>query len=174
LTELSYKLKIILEQDDVKLLQKRRQQIFVCMTIACASSLSIIIVADLNLDRAFQLNQTSLAQFESEVVHGESTFGIMSGTYFLLIAFALLLMFNELFRLINSGHKLSESLQHQKGGLKMMICLVIVSYVISALVFFLYGRWRNWISLFDRWLIYPVLAIIIELPNMLVIYIIHW
>ena len=84
------------------------------------------------------------------------------------------LMFNELFRLINSGHKLSECLQHQKGGLKLMIWLVIVSYVLSALVFFLYGHYRIWIGLFNRWLIYPILAIIIELPNMLVIYVIHW
>jgi ABC-type arginine/histidine transport system permease subunit len=29
-----------------------------------------------------------------------------------MIAIALLLMFKELFRLINSGHRLSESLQH--------------------------------------------------------------
>lgn len=124
------------------------------------------------LNRTF--SATSREEFKKELIAGETSFGILSGSYFLLIAFALLYMFRELFRLINSGHKLSENLQHQKGGLKMMIWLVIVSYVLSALVFFLYGHFRLWIALFDRWLIYPILAIIIELPNMLVIYIIHW
>ena len=56
----------------------------------------------------------------------------------------------------------------------MMLLLVIVSYVVSALIFFPYGYYRNKIDLFWRWLIYPILAIIIELLNMLVIYIIHW
>lgn len=100
----------------------------------------------------------------------------MSGTYFLLICLAMLIMFYELFRLINGGHQLSESLQHQKGGLKMMMILVGVSYFISAMIFFFYGRYRllPYLTLFRRWMIYPTLAIVIELPNMLVIYIIHW
>ncbi len=29
-------------------------------------------------------------------------------------------------------------------------------------------------SLFKKWLIYPILALLVELPNMLVIYMIHW
>lgn len=57
----------------------------------------------------------------------------------------------------------------------MMMYLVGVSYFISALIFYFYGNYRylgiNW---FARWIIYPLLAIVIELPNMLVIYIIHW
>ncbi len=56
----------------------------------------------------------------------------------------------------------------------MMIVLVIISYVVSAIVFFMYGHYYTWINLFERWLIYPVLAIFIEMPNMLVIYLIHY
>ena len=55
-----------------------------------------------------------------------------------------------------------------------MVILVIVSYLVSAIVFYPYGYYRNYFHTFWRWLIYPILAIIIELPNMLVIYVIHW
>lgn len=55
-----------------------------------------------------------------------------------------------------------------------MVMLVIVSYLVSAVVFYPYGYYRNKFGTFTRWLIYPILVIIIELPNMLVIYIIHW
>ena len=57
-----------------------------------------------------------------------------------------------------------------------MMALVCVSYFISAMVFYFYGNYRN-AKIFDwytRWLMYPFLALVIELPNMLVIYVIHW
>ena len=88
------------------------------MAVACALSLIIIITAQVNLDRTFHntLDVTDpLASYEllkDDLIKGESQFGIMSGVYYLAIAFALILMFKELFRLINSGHRLSESLQH--------------------------------------------------------------
>jgi uncharacterized membrane protein len=56
----------------------------------------------------------------------------------------------------------------------MMIVLVIISYLLSAFIFVFYGHYYKFVNLFERWLIYPILAILIEMPNMLVIYIIHW
>lgn len=56
----------------------------------------------------------------------------------------------------------------------MMIVLVIISYLLSAFIFVFYGHYYIVVNLFERWLIYPILAILIEMPNMLVIYIIHW
>ena len=90
--------------------------------------------------------------------------------------FALIYMFYELFKLIGSGHNLSKTLQHQKPGLQMMMALVCISYLLSAIIFAFYGTYRqaSWLSWYKRWLIYPCLVIVIELPNMLVIYIIHW
>lgn len=55
-----------------------------------------------------------------------------------------------------------------------MSLLVFVSYLIGSLIFFFYGRYRSVFGLETRWLVYPILAIVVELPNMLVIYIIHY
>lgn len=55
-----------------------------------------------------------------------------------------------------------------------MMILVGVSYFVSAMIFYFYGMYRGAFTLFQRWMIYPTLAIVIELPNMLVIYVIHW
>lgn len=55
-----------------------------------------------------------------------------------------------------------------------MSLLVFVSYLVGALIFFFYGRYRNVFSLNFRWLFYPLLAIVVELPNMLVVYVIHY
>lgn len=88
------------------------------MAAACALSLIIIITAQVNLNSTFRqvINVTnplaSFALLKDDLIRGESQFGVMAGVYFIMIAIALLLMFKELFRLINSGHRLSESLQH--------------------------------------------------------------
>lgn len=92
----------------------------------------------------------------------------------MLVALGMLYMFREIFKLIDGGHKLSESLQHQKGGLKLMMVLVVISYMLASLINFLYGHYSGIMDLFQRWLCYPILAIIVELPNILVIYVIHW
>jgi hypothetical protein len=55
-----------------------------------------------------------------------------------------------------------------------MMALVFISYLIASFVFFFYGSYRKKFKLFTRWFVYPILAMVIELPNMLVIYIIHW
>lgn len=57
-----------------------------------------------------------------------------------------------------------------------MMWLVAYSYFLSAMIFYFYGNY-HYVPAFDwffRWLTYPILAIIIELPNMMVIYYIHW
>ena len=93
-------------------------------------------------------------------------------------------MFYVLFALIDAPQdtqmeqrfKLSDKLQQQKKGLKMMMWLVLVSYFLSAVIFYFYGSYHDleFLTWFKRWMAYPLLAIVIELPNMLVIYIIHW
>lgn len=149
------------------------------MTGAMLISLVIIIVPSMQLNDAFSLiNEddlfTSLDQFRLKYVQGLQLFGTISGTYFLLIGMAILVMFWELFRLIDTEHRLSESLQHQKGGLKTMVTLVFISYFLGAGILYCYGQMQESMSLFQKWLIYPILALLVELPNMLVIYMIHW
>jgi hypothetical protein len=102
----------------------------------------------------------------------------------MLIFFALLYMFYVLFGLINSNmcdersakFKLAQKLSAQKDGLTKMLWLVSVSYFLSSLIFYFYGNYRkvDIFTWFVRWLAYPIMAIIIELPNMMVIYYIHW
>lgn len=94
----------------------------------------------------------------------------------MIIGIAMLVMFYFLFQLIKAGEKLSEGLQHQKKGLKLMMVLVVVSYIVVALVFFFYGRYGKifGLSLFARWIIYPITILVLELPNMLIVYVIHW
>jgi hypothetical protein len=57
-----------------------------------------------------------------------------------------------------------------------MMGLIMLSYFIGAIINFFYGRYYSLFNmgLFSRAFIYPILAIIVELPNMLLIYIIHW
>lgn len=55
-----------------------------------------------------------------------------------------------------------------------MMGLVIFSYFFAGIINLFYGRYRKVFPIFIRTLSYPILAIIVELPNMLVIYIIHW
>ena len=147
------------------------------MIIGMLFSVFIIVAGQHNIKVAFDQLTTQnpdLTQFKTDVLRGFKLFGALAGTYFLLIGLGLIFMFYGLFKQIDSGHKLSETLQHQKGGLKLMVALVIISYLISALVIYPYGRYRNFVNIFIRWLVYPILAILIELPNMLAIYIIHW
>lgn len=103
------------------------------------------------------------------------TYGIMSGVYFIVLSVALLLMFWNIFRLINNSNKLSESLQTQKGGLKLMMGIVILSYVLAGLINLFYGQYYKFgFSMFFKGVVYPITAIIVELPNIMVMYAIHW
>ena len=85
------------------------------MTGAMLISLIIIILPSIKLNAALKLIDkddpiNSLEKFKIEYVDGLKTFGIISGTYFLIIGIAILVMFWHLFRLIDTEHRLSESL----------------------------------------------------------------
>lgn len=85
------------------------------MTVSMVASVSIIIISTKNLNLAFRsidLNnfEASLHDFYPLYVQGLSDFGYVSGAYFFIIALAMFIMFRELFRQINGGHKLSKSL----------------------------------------------------------------
>lgn len=174
LTELRTKLKIILEVGDLHLLAIRRKQIFTAMFVAMFLSIPIIITGEVQVDKAFEPTN-SVQDVHDQYYKGLKTFGILSGTYFMLLSIAMLFMFYDIFKLIDGGHKLSDSLQGQKAGLKLMMLLVLISYLLASLINFFYGEYRDFgMNWFARWLCYPIVAIIIELPNMLVIYVIHW
>ena len=55
-----------------------------------------------------------------------------------------------------------------------MMFFVFLSYFCASLTNFGYGSYRNSFSPFARWLLYPISAILLEIPNMAAIYIIHW
>lgn len=55
-----------------------------------------------------------------------------------------------------------------------MMAFVFLSYFCASLVNFGYGAYRNSLDLFTRWLLYPITAILLEIPNMAAIYVIHW
>ena len=55
-----------------------------------------------------------------------------------------------------------------------MMALVVVSYILAALVFFYYGHYSNFLSLFAKYILYPITILLLELPNMLIVYVIHW
>jgi hypothetical protein len=55
-----------------------------------------------------------------------------------------------------------------------MMLVVIVSYVLAGIFNLLYGHYDKLISTFGRAIVYPITAIILELPNILVMYLIHW
>jgi len=92
----------------------------------------------------------------------------------MVIGIAMLVMFYLLFNLIKAGEKLSDGLQQQKSGLQLMMALVVISYILAALLFFFYGSYHKKFGLFIRWLIYPITILLLELPNMLIVYVIHW
>lgn len=121
LTELSFKLRIILGQGDITSLAAKRRTIFIVMALAMlVLSVPMLIVCQVKLEQGFavlnfdsflKLSQ-SLDEFEAEYVVGLKVFGYFSGTYFLIICFAIFFMFYKLFKLINGEHQLSPSLQH--------------------------------------------------------------
>ena len=116
LSELSLKLKIILEQGDKEELKRKKKIIFSCMYAAMfVPSCVVIGVSEFQLMDAFNaLNLTDLFTsyfiFYDKYVRGLQTFGILAGSYFLMIFIAMLLMFKELFRLINNPGELNEKL----------------------------------------------------------------
>ena len=57
-----------------------------------------------------------------------------------------------------------------------MIWMVIISYMLAGIINLFYGRYYEIsdIKFFVRAMVYPITAIIIELPNILVMYLIHW
>lgn len=80
-------------------------------------SVAIISVGEYQIRDGFKtLNvasiSTTFGPFYEKYKTGLTTFGIMSGSYFLMIFIAMLLMFRELFRLINNPGELNEKLQH--------------------------------------------------------------
>jgi hypothetical protein len=72
-----------------------------------------------------------------------SVYGIISGSYMLLLSTALVLMFWRIFTLINNGHRLSQELQHQKGGLKLMMGIIILSYFFAGIINLFYGQYTT-------------------------------
>jgi len=57
-----------------------------------------------------------------------------------------------------------------------MMLVVIVSYALAGIFNLFYGRYYSIfkIKTFARAILYPITAIILELPNILVMYLIHW
>lgn len=55
-----------------------------------------------------------------------------------------------------------------------MMLIVMLSYALAGLINLFYGHWYEVISAFSRFIVYPITAIIIEVPNIMVMYIIHW
>ena len=55
-----------------------------------------------------------------------------------------------------------------------MMVFVFLSYFCASLVNFVYGSYYLIFNLFTRWLLYPISAILLEIPNMAAIYAIHW
>lgn len=55
-----------------------------------------------------------------------------------------------------------------------MMALVVISYILAALVFFYYGHYSNFLSLFAKYILFPITILLLELPNMLIVYVIHW
>lgn len=55
-----------------------------------------------------------------------------------------------------------------------MMGLVMISYILAGLVFYFYGLYYHILNLFERWFIYPITILVLELPNMLIVYVIHW
>ena len=86
------------------------------MTIAIISSLPIIIVPSvisIKAIDALESNtdfQTALNEFYPLYIDTLKSYGIISGGYYIILSLCLLMMFKELFALINNGHKLSEPL----------------------------------------------------------------
>jgi hypothetical protein len=110
-------------------------------------------------DPQFVLN--SLMAWNNSYVNGLRVFGSLSGTYFMILALCMLFVFRKMFALIDSGHKLSETLQHQKHGLRLMMVLVVISYFVAALINYFYGLYRKEIDIFWRWLLYELVGIVI-------------
>ena len=55
-----------------------------------------------------------------------------------------------------------------------MMGIVILSYVLAGLINLFYGEYYKIISVFGRAIVYPITALLVELPNIMVMYIIHW
>lgn len=81
--------------------------------------------------------------FVKEYRKAMSVYGIISGSYMLLLSTALVLMFWRIFTLINNGHRLSQELQHQKGGLKLMMGIIILSYFFAGIINLFYGQYTT-------------------------------
>ena len=85
---------------------------YLCMIFA----LPIVVVPEGIIDQAQKtldiLNPATYENFVIEYRRSMKVYGILSGTYMLLLSTALILMFWKVFKLINNGHKLSLELQH--------------------------------------------------------------
>lgn len=125
------------------------------MIAGSASLLSLIVIFVPNhyLAKAYDsLNLADFSQsypeFKENFVAGLQVFGYCSGSYFFMLAIAILYLYWHLLAQIDSGHKLTEILQGQKFGLKLMSFLVFVSYLIGSLIFFFYGRYRDLFTIY--------------------------
>ena len=102
-------------------------------------------------------------------------YGTISGTFFLLIAVVMLYVLWLLLTTIKrAGNLLSNQLKQERDVLIFLVVVIIISYFFGSVFNFIYGEYHIMFGLVFRWILYPVAAILIEIPNMLLIYIIHW
>lgn len=103
-------------------------------------------------------------------------YGTLSGIFFLGISLVMVFIFRQIMTIINNESKLSETMLEQKSGLRLMMVFVFLSYFCCSAVNFGYGYYRNsdFFDLFTRWLLYPFTSILLEVPNVLAVYVIHW
>ena len=110
ITDIHLKLDVIFKQGNLQKFAKTRKIVFAFMLLAMLCSLPIVIVSSRDFNQAFAqfmsgditpLNiRNKFDTFVTSYRNGFETFGLMSGVYFMLIAFAMLYMFSRLFNQI--------------------------------------------------------------------------
>lgn len=142
-------MRILLGQDSEEFYPRKRFTIYGLMILAIFSTLPIVIVPirmlniakdTLDLTNAETL-VTSFIDAGTIYKNGLKYFGLISGLYFMVIAVALLAMYCVLFNLIKHENKLSQTLQHQQNALRLMIFIVIISYLFAGALNFGYGHY---------------------------------
>lgn len=182
LTELKIKLEVIMRRESYQRIEQSRKMTYTLMFGAMVLSLPIVIVPQVMASKAWDYLQTLFdnffkfdpTQYNEMVENAMQAYGTVSGIFFMGISVAMAFMFWKIMRLIDDEGKLSETMRDQKSGLIIMMIFVFLSYFCASLVNFGYGNYRQFMSLYTRWLLYPFAAILLEIPNMMVVYVIHW
>ena len=151
------------------------------MYIGMLLSLVIAVPATIQGRKAFEYKQNfqynpsefDPSIFEAKYRRAFMYYGVTSGLFFMAIAVLMIVVLRRLLRLIDNETNLSQAVRQQRSGLRLMLIFVVISYMGNGLVNLGMGHYELVLNTYWRWICYPLLTILLNMPNVLLIYIVH-